>query len=134
MAQNFFINKNSELPLLRMEVINDGRHDFKKIYLALQAADSVTFSMFNKDTGIYKIANEPAEIVYDEESGCDERYFIQYTWKKTDTDEPGRYIGLFTITFNNKVVADGITFPSGDLIVPIAEDLYITISDSGLKR
>ena len=134
MAQNFFINKGSELPQIKMEVINDGRHDFKKIYLALQAADSVTFSMFNKDTGIYKIANEPAEIVYDEESGCDERYFIQYTWKKTDTDEAGRYVGLFTITFNNKIVADGITFPSGVLIVPIAETLYITISDSGLKR
>lgn len=28
MAQEFYINKNSVLPRLRMELINDGRHNF----------------------------------------------------------------------------------------------------------
>ena len=135
MAQTFTINRYATLPTLKMEVINDGRNDFWKLYLALQATEpgAVRFSMWNSDTGIYKIANAEAEIVYDEDSGCEEKYFIQYSWKKGDTDEPGIYNGLFKITFNDNVVADGLTFPKGDLIVPICENLCIIINDSQKK-
>lgn len=129
----FTINKNSTLPKIRMELIKDGRLDFWKCYAAIQAATSITFSMWNKETGIFKIANAPAEVVPDEEAGCEERYFLQYTWKPRDVNESGRYIGQFKITFSDNIVMDNITFPKGDLIVPIAEDLYIEISDAGLK-
>ncbi|MBP5724340.1 MAG: hypothetical protein J6X18_12310 [Bacteroidales bacterium] len=135
MAQTFTINRHATLPTLKMEVINDGRNDFRKLYLALQATEpnSVTFSMWNSDTGIYKLANAPAEIVFDEDGGCEEKYYIQYSWKKGDTDEPGIFNGLFKITFNDNVVAEGMTFPKGDLIVPMAEDLVIIIGDSMKK-
>lgn len=33
MAQEFYINKNSVLPRLRMELINDGRHNFNFFFL-----------------------------------------------------------------------------------------------------
>lgn len=134
MAQYFSINKNSELPLLRVELIQDGKTDFRKFYLALQAADSVTFTMTNLETGIKKIAKAPAEIVYDENSGCEERYLLQYTWKKRDTNESGVFIGHFHINFNDKIVADGMTFPKGELIVPIENDLNIIIKDSCIKK
>lgn len=132
MAQYFTINKGATLPTLKMEVINDGRNDFWKCYLALQATypGAVTFSMWNSDTGIYKIANAPCNIMYDEDSGCEERYFIQYDWKPGDTDESGIFNGQFKISFNDNVVADGLTFPKGDLIVPIAEDLTISIGNA----
>lgn len=134
MAQYFTINKNSELPLLRVELIQDGKNDFRKFYIALQAADSVTFTMTNLETGIKKIAKAPAEIVYDETSGCDERYFLQYTWKKRDTNESGTFIGHFHINFNNQITAEGMTFPKGELIVPIQEQLVILINDSCIKK
>ena len=134
MSQLFAINKNATLPLLRLELYNDGHSDYRKAYLALQGAKSVVFSMWNQETGIYKIANAPAEIVYDEYSGCEERYLIQYKWKEHDTNESGRYIGQFKITFSDDIVMDGVTFPSGDLIVPISEDLIINISNSGLQK
>lgn len=134
MAQYFFINKNAELPKLTCELINDGRHDFNKFYIALQGADSVTFSMTNVETGIKKIAKAKAEVVYDEESGCDERYLLQYSWRKRDTNEAGTFVGHFHINFNDNIVADGMTFPSGELIVPIQEDLMIVINDSCLKK
>lgn len=135
MAQTFHINRDATLPKLKMEVINDGRNNFWKLYLALQATEpnAVKFSMWNSDTGIYKIANADAEIVYDEDSGCEEKYYIQYSWKKGDTDEAGRFNGTFRIRFSDNVVADGVTFPAGDLIVPIAEDLVIVINDSMKK-
>lgn len=134
MAQYFTINMNSELPKLRVELIQDGKTDFHKFYLALQAADSVTFTMTNLETGIKKIAKAPAEIVYDENSGCEERYILQYTWKKRDTNESGAFVGHFHIVFNDQVVAEGMTFPKGELIVPIAEDIIINIKDSCIKK
>lgn len=134
MSQYFFINKDAELPKLRVELINDGRNDYRKFYLAIQAADSVTFTMTNAETGIKKIAKAEAEVVYDEESGCEERYFLQYSWKKRDTNESGVFIGHFHIVFNDKIVSDGMVFPAGELIVPVQEDLVITINDSCIKK
>lgn len=134
MAQYWSINKGAELPKLRVELIQDGKTDFRKFYLALQAADSVTFTMTNLETGIKKIAKAPAEIVYDENSGCEERYLLQYTWKKRDTNESGTFVGHFHINFNDQVVADGLIFPKGELILPIQEDLIIIIKDSCIKK
>lgn len=135
MAQTFTINRGATLPTLKMELNNDGRNDFRKCFVALQATypGAVRFSMWNTDTGIYKIANAEADIVYDEDSGCEERYYIQYSWKNGDTDEAGVFNGQFRITFNDNVVADGMNIPNGDLIVPIAEDLTIIVNDA-MKR
>lgn len=132
MAQTFFITKDSTLPNLRLQVINDGRYDFRKLYLALQAA-TVTFTMTEKATGIRKISNAPAYVIEKEDSGCEEQYVIEYRWEKRDTNKAGEYIGQFKIVFSDKLKMDGRTFPSGEMIVPIAEDLFIVISDSGLK-
>lgn len=134
MAQYFTINKGSELPKLRIELIQDGKTDFHKFYIALQAADSVSFTMTNLETGIKKIAKAPAEIVYDENSGCEERYLLQYTWKKRDTNESGTFVGHFHINFNDQVVAEGMTIPKGELIVPLQEDLVILIKDNCIKK
>ena len=61
--QQFNIVQNATLPYLEMEVINDGRHNFDKIYIALQAAD-VTFNMIDNNNGIKKIVNDKANISY----------------------------------------------------------------------
>ena len=132
MTQNFFITRGSTLPYLRMEAINDGRHDFRKLYLALQAAD-VTFSMTDKETGVRKIANAKAYVVADNDGGgCEERYLIEYRWKKRDTDKAGIFNGQFRIKFSDEVTIDGIVFPKGEMYAPISEDLVITVSDGGI--
>lgn len=133
MAQSFFIVKDSTLPTLRLEVINDGRYDFRKLYLALQSAD-VTFTMTDLNTGVKKIANAPAQVVERGLDTCDEQYVIEYQWQKRDTNTAGTYIGQFKIVFNDNLTMEGVTFPSGEMIVPIAEDLNIVISDSGIKK
>ena len=64
MTQEFFINKNSTLPVLRMELINDGRYDFLKSDVMGKALqDSViTFSMRNVDTDILKVSNAKCDV------------------------------------------------------------------------
>ena len=133
MAQAFFINKNSTLPTLRVEVMNDGRNDFSKLWIALQSAD-VTFSMWDEETGIRKIANAPALVVEKEDESCVEEYIIEYRWKERDTKDPGLYIGKFTVDLKTDVIYDGKLLPKGKLIVPISEELEIRINDGSIKK
>lgn len=133
MAQTFVITKNSTLPNLRMEVINDGRYDFYKLYYAMQTA-SVTFTMTDLDKGIKKIANAEAFIVEKEGLSCEEGFVIEYRWKPRDTNTAGTYIGQFKITFDGNIKADGLHFPNGEMIVPIGEDLEIIVNDNMIKK
>ena len=123
--QEFYINKDSLLPTLRIELIEDGRHDYNKMYEMLQNS-SITFTMVNRDTGVTKIAKAPAYIKAREDGGCVEQYIICYDWKKRDINEEGNYIGKFNIEFGD-IKNDEYTYPSGNLIVPIREQLMITI-------
>lgn len=124
--QQFNIVQNATLPYLEMEVINDGRHNFNKIYVALQAAD-VTFNMIDNNNGIKKIVNKKCNIVPIEGNGCIEKVKVQYQWCKNDTREKGQFKGYFKVSFKDDIVMEDITFLKGDLIVPIAEELIINV-------
>lgn len=123
MAQNFFIKKNSELPILQMKIINDGRNDYKKIFENLENA-AITFSMKEHECNSckYKIFNKQAIIIPVEDNSCnDVEYYIGYKFTKRDTNTAGVYQGEFKIDF----LDDGCS-----LILPIYEDLFITVIDS----
>ena len=123
--QEFYIKKDSLLPILRLEVIEDGRHSYNKIHELLQNSN-ITFTMVNRETGVTKIAKAPAYIKAREDGGCVEQYVICYDWKPRDTKEEGNYVGEFNIEFG-EVKNDNYTYPTGNLIMPIREDLLITI-------
>lgn len=124
--QNFFINQYSTLPLLKMELIQDGRHDFNKFHDIVQDC-KITFTMINKQTNVIKIANAPAYIQLKEHCKCTEEYLICYDWKERDVKEKGVYDAYFTFNFNGNITSELTTFPQGKLILPIEEPLQITI-------
>ena len=129
MAKQFNIKKGATLPYLEMIPISDGRHDFGRLYTAIQSA-SVTFSMENIDTGVKKIANAKVEIVPYNDGGCTDKFKLQYQWRKRDTSEAGRFKGQFRIKFDGNITTDDSnSLPTGELLVPIQEDLVICISD-----
>ena len=131
--QQFNIVQNATLPYLEMEVINDGRHNFDKIYIALQAAD-VTFNMIDNNNGIKKIVNKKCNIVPIENNGCVEKVKVQYQWNKNDTKEKGQFKGYFKVSFKDDIVMEDMMFPKGDLIVPIAEELIINVVQSHIYK
>ena len=94
--QSFFLKRHSTLPILRMELINDGRHDFKKFHDAIENS-TITFTMINTETNVIKIANAEAYIAEKEGDGCETQYLICYKWKKRDTKDKGIYEGYFNI-------------------------------------
>jgi hypothetical protein len=126
--QYFYINQNSINPTLRMEIINDGKFEFMKstnFNNAIQNAE-VTFSMRNEND-VLKISKAPCTLVLSDEGVCNEHYIIEYQWKKHDTKDKGMFKGRFEIKFNDDLYEDGVTYPSGNLIMPIFEDLIIMI-------
>lgn len=126
MAQIFKIRQNSELPTLRMSLINDGKFDFMDNFNnAIQNAD-VTFSM-RDERGVLKISKAKANIVLSEDCECNDNYIIEYKWTKKDTKYKGIYTAWFEITFGDDIYKNGVDFPSGTLIMPITEELQIHI-------
>ena len=126
--QNFFIIRNSLNPILEMELIDDGRYSYQKSLINDALQDSiVTFSMFDEETGIPKIAKAKANIVNANTDSCEEKYILQYEWKERDVNKPGVYKGIFEISFNGNISSDNILYPTGNLKVPIEEDLRIII-------
>jgi len=119
----FFIKQNATLPTLKMQVVKDGRNDFRSFMDSLQNA-IITFSMINSDTGMLKIASKPAYITqkFLDNPDAPEEYYIYYNFSPNDTKTPGRYLGEFSITTTD-----------GELIVPIRESLFINITPSFIK-
>ena len=128
MAQYFEIKKNSTLPSLKVELIDDGTYDFcrRDMYNnAIQNAD-VTFSM-KDENGVLKISKAKASIVKCCDCNCTESYSIEYKWNKRDTKEAGVFDAFFEINFKNDLYEEGVSYPKGNLIMPIHEQLKIHI-------
>ena len=83
--------------------------------------------MRNVIDGKLKVSKATANIVLVDQNSCDERYILEYKWKKRDVNEKGQFIGRFEITFNGDIKEEGIEYPKGNLIVPIVEELTIMI-------
>ena len=119
---DFYIKKGATLPILKMELINDGRNDYDAFHDRLQNS-VITFCMEDTNTGVKRIGGKEALcILKDPSSDCTgEEYYIGYQFSEKETKKVGTYRGEFTITFNDE---------SGKLIVPIREDLTIHILDN----
>ena len=127
--QEFSVRAGATLPVLRMELIEDGRYDFHKAKInnALQDSD-VVFSMKDIETGILKVSKAKAVIKNADTEGCEDKYVVEYDWQTRDTAKPGIYEGWFDIDFKGDVVEAGVDYPSaGKLRVPVTEDLLIYV-------
>ena len=122
----FHINKNSTLPVLKLELIQDGRNDFNKFHEKIQNA-TIHFTMTDIITGVKRIAKKVAGIQQVEPmSSCvGEEFYLVYQFNQKETSVSGRYIGQFEIKFLDD---------TGTLIVPIRETLYINVLDQGLLK
>jgi len=121
----FFIRKDSIEPILKMQLVQDGRNDFYDFHEKL-ANSSIYFSMKDTKNGVPKLINKAAFIVAKEtiSPNAPTEYYIYYKWQKSDVNKEGRFEGQFAIYLHDD---------NSELIVPIRENLYINISDSFVK-
>ena len=119
----FFIKQNATLPVLKMQVVKDGRAGYLELMQDLEVS-TIFFTMVDEQTGIPKIVSAPCEIVsLILPLGAAPEYYIYYKFTSRDTNTPGRYVGQFLIKNDE-----------GNLILPIREELYINIQDSFISE
>jgi hypothetical protein len=116
----FFIKKNATLPLLKLQVVKDGRSDYNN-FMELLETSSIFFSMVNSDTGIPKIISKPAGFVEKTfiDPNAEPEYYIYYQFTNTDTNTVGKFEGQFLVKTDD-----------GNLILPIREKLFIYVQES----
>ena len=56
----FFIRQNSSLPIVKVQIIKDGRVDFRE-FDNLTNTSTITFSMWDEETEKYYVVNKSAE-------------------------------------------------------------------------
>ena len=112
----FYIRKNATLPYLKVLVHKDGRNQFNQFANDISGS-TITFSMYDEETGVYKILDRPASIMSN--GYINPEYYVYYDFRKTDTKKEGRFIGEFKI-INSQ----------GTIILPVRETLYINVLSS----
>ena len=114
----YFIQQNATLPILKVDVVRDGRTESWKEFYSILDNAILRFSMTCEDDGIQKIFMKDAYLVQKEKMNVDSEteYYIYYKWDSVDTNKKGRFVGQFSIVLEE-----------GQLIVPIRENLYINI-------
>jgi hypothetical protein len=119
----FFIKKNATLPLLKMQVVKDGRAGYLELMEALPIS-TIYFTMINVETGIPKIVSAPCYITsITLPLGATPEYYVYFRFTSRDTNTVGRYQGQFLIKNDE-----------GNLILPIREELYINVQDSFISE
>jgi len=120
----FNIKKNGTLPLLKMQVVDDGRGEFDS-FMSFIETSALYFSMIDIETGSYKIHLEPAGFVEKTqiEPNAKTEYYIYYKFPKKYTNKVGRYEGEFVLKNTD-----------GTLILPIREKLNINIIESNVSE
>lgn len=125
---HFFIKKESTLPELKYPLVQRVREKYDISDEMLENC-AITFSMIDADTGLYRIANVPANLVIntDRPNYPDEiKYTLVYRFTLHDTRKSGRFLGEFKVDFLGEAGCGKITLPTNSLI-------NITIADSLTK-
>lgn len=116
----FFIKKNATLPVIKINVIKDGRSDYDRSMKFLNETE-IFFSMVDTETGIPKITSRPAGIMKKESvipnEGDD--YYLYFQFTPFDTKKVARYKGQFM--FRNG---------TGFMNLPLNQEIYINVTDS----
>jgi len=120
----FFIKQNATLPVLKMQIVKDGRSDYV-VFMDQLEVSTIYFSMINTANGIPKVVSAPANIVEKTfvELGTPVEYYVYFQFTSTMTNTPGRYVGQFLIKNDE-----------GNLILPLREELYINVQPSFISE
>lgn len=117
----FFIGKNTTLPLLKLQIVKDGRENDYQEFMDMIEKSTIYFSMVDVESGIPKVISESGGFVSKTflEPNAPTEYYLYYQFTKKDTNKVGRFEAQFVITSED-----------GKLIVPIREKLYINVFES----
>lgn len=117
---NFYIKKNSTLPVLSVEITVDEGTTFRTTNDSFSSS-TITFSMKEEDTDRFTIIGKSVEVKEKYTTGDSpfKSYFLETQFTKKETKKIGSFEGVFKIVNDN-----------GTEILPINENIIINIIDS----
>jgi len=117
---NFYIKKNSTLPVLTVEVVVDSRNTFGNTNESFSAS-TITFSMKDIYTDFYYIIDHPAIIreKYTTEDSPLKSYYLEVQFTERQVSKIGNFVGEFKI--ENNLFTE---------IIPIEDKIFINIIES----
>jgi hypothetical protein len=115
---NFYIKKNSTLPKLKFELINDGRSDYL-LNTALSNSDTFYLSLWDTEKKSYKTTKKECTITSELNEDGLLSYFINYQFSLGETKE--------STTFEVQI---SYIDERGTDIFPIKEKIYCIVEDS----
>ena len=115
----FYINQNSTLPILRMEIIKDGRSDFN-LNSFLDNGATFLISLFDKSTDTFLFASKECILIteYSEYEGKN-LYFLTYQFSSKDTLRTGRFEVQISIPSDNGVI-----------LLPLGDKFFVNVIES----
>ena len=118
----FFIGKNANLPLLKLQVVKDGRQEYQD-FMDFIESSTIFFSMKDEKSGNNRIQLKQGGFVSKifEDPNTPTEYYVYYRFDSSETNKVGRYEGQFLIKND-----------TGTLIIPIRETLYINIVETNI--
>lgn len=125
---NFFIKKNSTLPILVFPITEKIMRQFNLTDEMFQNV-AVTFSMVDSETGRFKIANKAGGLFINDDYAEYpelEKYSLTYKFCQENTSTSGLYLGEFVIDFLDNDIL-------GKLKLPIDSEINIVINDTITK-
>ena len=111
---SFFIKKSSDLPLLQVEVLLNGRNLYN-LFDDTLTGSTVYFSMYDEETGTKKILKDIVNV-----NQVNDSIILTYQFNKSTIKKTGSYLGEFFIqdTYGNYE------------ILPIEDKINIEVIDS----
>jgi hypothetical protein len=115
----FYIKQNSTLPILKMEVIKDGRSDYN-LNSFLSGNTTFLISLYDKSNDTFLFASKECYVTteYSESEGKD-LYYLNYKFTNKDTLRTGRYEAQISIPSEQGVI-----------LLPLQEKYYVNVVDS----
>ena len=115
----FYIKQNSTLPVLKMEIIKDGRNDFN-LNSFLSASTTFLISLFDKSNNTFLFASKECYVTTEySEFEYKDLYYLNYQLTNKDTLRTGRY-----------EVQISIPSEQGVVLLPLQEKYYVNIIGS----
>lgn len=124
---NFFIKKDSTLPLLKYPLTQHTMEQYDITGDMLENV-AVTFSMIDADTGLFRVANAAGSLVVNNnrpEYPDEVQYTLTFKFKLHQTRKSGRYLGEFKLDFLGE--------NCGKITLPTQNQINIQISDGITK-
>ena len=119
----FFIRQNSTTPILKLQLIDDGKNDMSSFNDQLENA-VITFEMSDSVTDEPFVLNGQCNITMRNQkyNQTTTEYYIIYNFTSDQTARVGKYEGKVNVQFR-----DTDLNPTNTLILPVREKLYINI-------